>query len=47
MSGNVEQVTTCAGEEPLSWKYWSRNPAFFLLLFFFLKKTKLYLLQSR
>ena len=34
MSGNVEQVTTCAGEEPLSWKYWSRNPAFFLFLFF-------------
>lgn len=40
MSGNVEQVTTCAGEEPLSWKYWSRNPAFFLLLFFFFLKNQ-------
>ena len=32
MSGNVEQVTTCVGEEPLSWEYWSRSPAFFLSL---------------
>ena len=38
MSGNVEQVTTCAGEEPLSWEYWSRSPAFFLSLK--KKKTK-------